>query len=194
MKGVCYSTLSGYCCITVEFMDLRVKKTRNSIINAFIELRSKKELERITIKELAELACINKATFYQHYKDIYDLSEKLELEVLTSAIQDMNHPENLISDPREGVMEIANAILSRRPMLDILYSGTRRPLLVDRLEQLLKEVIYSNCPEYQGDLEKDLLFTVLIQGTFRAFEQHMNDENEKVLEILANISENMLRS
>ena len=91
-------------------------------------------------------------------------------------------------------MEIANAILSRRPMLDILYSGTRRPLLVDRLEQLLKEVIYSNCPEYQGDLEKDLLFTVLIQGTFRAFEQHMNDENEKVLEILANISENMLRS
>lgn len=175
-------------------MDLRVKKTRNSILNAFIELRSKKELERITIKELAELACINKATFYQHYKDIYDLSEKLEIEVLASAIHDLNHPENLISSPREGVMEIANAIISRRPMLDILYSGSRRPLLVDRLEQLLKEVIYSNCPEYQDDLEKDLLFTVLIQGTFRAFEQHMNDEHGAVLEILAEISENMLKN
>lgn len=174
-------------------MDLRIRKTRNSIINAFIELRSKKELERITIKELAELACINKATFYQHYKDIYDLSEKLEMEALTSAIQDMTHPENLIQNPREGVVEIANAIISRRPLLDILYSGSRRPLLVDRLEQSLKEVIYTNCPEYKDDLEKDILFTVLIQGTFRAFEQHMNDDYETVLEILAGINENMLK-
>lgn len=174
-------------------MDLRVKKTRNSIINAFIELRSKKELERITIKELSELACINKATFYQHYKDIYDLSEKLEMEVLTSAIQDLNHPENLLLNPREGVVEIANALLSRRPMLDILYAGSRRPLLVDRLEILLKEVIYHNCPEFKDDLEKDILFTVLIQGTFRAFEQHMGDDLGKVLGILAEISENLLK-
>lgn len=175
------------------YMDLRVKRTRNSIINAFIELRSKKELERITIKELAELACINKATFYQHYKDIYDLSEKLEMEVLTSAIQNLNHPENLLSNPREGVVEIANALISRKPMLDILYSGSRRPLLVDRLEVLLKEVIYHNCPEYKEDMETDILFTVLIQGTFRAFEQRMNGDREKVLEILAKISENMLK-
>ena len=174
-------------------MDLRVRKTRNSIMNAFIELRSKKELERITIKELAELACINKATFYQHYKDIYDLSEKLEMEVLTSAINDLNHPEYLLSSPREGLVEIANALISRRPMLDILYAGSRRPLLVDRLEKLLKEVIYHNCPEYQGDCRKDILFTVLIQGTFRAFEQHMGDDPEKVLEILAEITESFLK-
>ena len=59
-------------------MDLRVQKTQRSIINALIELRSKKNLEKITVKELAERAEINKATFYQHYKDIYDLSEQLE--------------------------------------------------------------------------------------------------------------------
>ena len=56
-------------------MDLREKKTKRNIRNAFIELRAKKPLERISIKELAELAEISKATFYLHYKDIYDLSE-----------------------------------------------------------------------------------------------------------------------
>ena len=45
-------------------MDLRVKKTRRSIINAFLMLRANKPLEKITVKELAELAMINKATFY----------------------------------------------------------------------------------------------------------------------------------
>ena len=44
-------------------MDIRVEKTRQSIINAFIELRSHRELERITIKEWCERARINKSTF-----------------------------------------------------------------------------------------------------------------------------------
>ena len=59
-------------------MDIRIEKTRQSIINAFIELRSHKELERITIKELCEKAQINKSTFYAHYQDIYHLSDTLE--------------------------------------------------------------------------------------------------------------------
>lgn len=43
-------------------MDLRKQRTKNSIINAFIQLRASKPLEKITVKELAELAYINKAT------------------------------------------------------------------------------------------------------------------------------------
>ena len=55
-------------------MDLRTEKTKRSIINSFLELRSRKPLEKITVKELSEKAEINKATFYLHYHDIYDLS------------------------------------------------------------------------------------------------------------------------
>ena len=61
-------------------MDLRVQRTRKNIRDAFIELRSRKPIEKITVKELAEAAFINKATFYQHYEDLYDLSESMENE------------------------------------------------------------------------------------------------------------------
>lgn len=54
-------------------MDRREIKTKRSIKNAFLKLRSKKEIEQITIRELAEEAEISKATFYLHYRDIYDL-------------------------------------------------------------------------------------------------------------------------
>ena len=50
-------------------MDLRIEKTERGIKNAFIELRSRKPLEKITVKELCESARINKSTFYAHYKD-----------------------------------------------------------------------------------------------------------------------------
>ena len=59
-------------------MDLRITRTRNSIFSAFLELRSKKALERITVKELTEKAGISKQTFYLHFKDIYDLADYLE--------------------------------------------------------------------------------------------------------------------
>ena len=65
-------------------MDIRIEKTKQSIINAFIEIRSRKEVERITVKELCEKARINKSTFYAHYKDIYDLSDQLETELVDS--------------------------------------------------------------------------------------------------------------
>ena len=74
-------------------MDLRITKTKTAIINAFLSLRSKKPLEKITIKELCEQAMINKSTFYSHYGDIYELSDMLDTEVVLSVIQSMDHPE-----------------------------------------------------------------------------------------------------
>ena len=59
-------------------MDLRIEKTEKAIKNAFMELRSKKPLEKISVRELCTLACINKSTFYSHYEDIYQLSDALE--------------------------------------------------------------------------------------------------------------------
>ena len=82
-------------------MDLRTEKTRRAIINAFIKLRSKKPTEKITIKELAENAQINKATFYLHYRDIYDLSVSLEREVVRDCLKGIQHPEDIRGKPQQ---------------------------------------------------------------------------------------------
>ena len=87
-------------------MDIRIEKTKQSIINAFIEIRSRKEVERITVKELCEKARINKSTFYAHYKDIYDLSDQLETELVDSIMENFNHPENLLQNPADFTKEI----------------------------------------------------------------------------------------
>ena len=80
-------------------MDLRIEKTERGIKNAFIELRSRKPLEKITVKELCESARINKSTFYAHYKDIYDLSDAMEEEVVQSIANSIQHPEYLLEHP-----------------------------------------------------------------------------------------------
>ncbi len=80
-------------------MDIRIEKTKTAIHNTFLELRSKEPLEKITIKELCEKAQINKSTFYSHYKDIYDLSDQLETDVVASVIEAIPNPQNCLEDP-----------------------------------------------------------------------------------------------
>lgn len=62
--------------------DLRILRTRKLIMDSFIELSSKKEFKDITIKDITTEAMINRATFYYHFEDIYDLLEKVLSEVL----------------------------------------------------------------------------------------------------------------
>ena len=41
-----------------------------------------KELNKVTVREISDLADINRATFYHHYLDVYDLYDKVEQEIL----------------------------------------------------------------------------------------------------------------
>lgn len=59
-----------------KVMDRRVQKTKNAIINAFIQLMSEKDFEQITINEIAERANVNRGSVYLHYDDKYDLLDQ----------------------------------------------------------------------------------------------------------------------
>ena len=123
-------------------MDLRIEKTRQSIINAFIALRSGKPLEKITVKELCEKAMINKSTFYFHYADIYELSDFLETEIVTSIISSLDHPEYMVEHPGAFTQELFLAYLSRDTLIQTLFSGSRSGRLIQKIEAGIKELIY----------------------------------------------------
>ena len=56
----------------------RTSRTKKAICDAFAELMYEKELSKITVQELADRADVERATFYKHYYDIYDVYEKME--------------------------------------------------------------------------------------------------------------------
>lgn len=175
-------------------MDLRIERTKRSIINAFIELRSKKPIEKITVKELSEHAFINKATFYTHYRDIYDLSEQLEAETIDRIVSNIPHPEELISNPKATTLALTTAFFSQKELIDTLFSGSRAAFFITNLEMRIKSQIYTTHPEYKNSLELDIILTYLIQGGFHVFlSKSEHTDNQKLVEIIGNISEYMLK-
>ena len=67
-------------------LDRRKKYTRLVLKESFIKRMQEKPLASITIKEVCELADINRSTFYSHYKDLFDLLSQIEDEI----IEDLN--------------------------------------------------------------------------------------------------------
>ena len=72
--------------------DLRVRKTKKAIRDAFEEMICEMDYEQITIKELAARAQINRKTFYLHYTDLDDLLRELQDEIAETFIrQDVSY-------------------------------------------------------------------------------------------------------
>lgn len=69
--------------IMQEKTDKRIKRTKYLLLHALTTLMKEKSIKNISVKELCESVDINRGTFYLHYKDIYDLLEKTEQELLT---------------------------------------------------------------------------------------------------------------
>mgnify|MGYP001752422534 CR=1 FL=1 len=87
-------------------MDLRVKKTKRAIRSAFYALIREKPLEKITVRELADKAEINKTTFYAHYETIYDLVRQLEQETVDEVVQNLTTAQDLLDSPRSFIRDL----------------------------------------------------------------------------------------
>jgi AcrR family transcriptional regulator len=84
--------------------DLRVRRTDKLIQEALVELIIEKGFDTITVGEIAERAMVNRATFYRHYEDKYDLVEKIFAQALDEFVAAVGPPRNILPkiDPRNA--------------------------------------------------------------------------------------------
>ena len=169
-------------------MDLRIERTRKCIKDAFIELRKTKSIEKITVKELAALASINKATFYSHYNDIYDLSEQMEEETIQSILENIPHIDCLISNPPLAVKELTEALRNNFAFTSILFSGSREGLYSLKLEKGIKAQIFKQYPKFKHDLRWNLILTFLIQGAQQAYTSYYYNDETETLNLICEIN------
>lgn len=173
-------------------MDHRVEKTRHSICNAFIELRSRKPLERITVKELCESARINKSTFYAHYMDIYDLSEQVEQDIISNVILNLNNIEDAINNPVVFVHNLSLEYTAQNSLITIIFSGSRRDQLPQKILATIKEQVFSKYPEYANSPEKHIMLTYSVYGGYYAFQENKEYGDTTTVKIIGEISKKVV--
>jgi AcrR family transcriptional regulator len=67
--------------------DPRVKRTRGLIVRAFGELVAEKGHRGLTVQEITERAMVNRATFYDHFRDQFELLDYFMSEAFREQLQ-----------------------------------------------------------------------------------------------------------
>src|SRR5215469_11325891 len=67
-------------------VDPRVKRTRKLLQQAFLELFKEKSFSSISIQDITERATVNRATFYAHFADKYELLDSIIREQFQQAV------------------------------------------------------------------------------------------------------------
>ena len=78
--------------IAVKSTDPRVKRTRQLLQQAFMELFMEKGIAEISIQDITERATVNRATFYAHFSDKYALMDSIVREQFQKTIAELLPP------------------------------------------------------------------------------------------------------
>ena len=131
-------------------IDRRVGKTKQQLQDDFIQLRKKKDLKDITVKELCELTDLNRGTFYLHYKDIYDLSEQLESSLFIS-LQDvldkhsLDYENNLTNSQEPLLRDILQLIKDNADFCTMLLGDTGEITFINKLKKFVLDIVFKKC-------------------------------------------------
>ena len=129
--------------------DRRVIRTKREILRALTELLEQKSIDEITVKEITDLAGINRGTFYLHYIDKYDLLEKsvnkiivemreISSDILIKASED-NEPDQVKDEIVQSSTKIFEYVQDNHRFIQSLLSVNSSYSFHHKFNGLLKD-------------------------------------------------------
>lgn len=77
--------------------DPRAIKTRRLLLDSFVVLVRKKDFTSISVKDITDYAQVNRATFYAHFQDKYDILEYMVIDTFMNLISKRINVEAILN-------------------------------------------------------------------------------------------------
>ncbi|MBQ7669802.1 MAG: TetR/AcrR family transcriptional regulator [Clostridia bacterium] len=171
--------------------DKRVIRTKKAIRNAFSELISGKDLNDITVKDLADKANINRKTFYNYYSGIYQVVEELERELVNGfekALSDIDM-KKCMTDPRVIFDRIDALILGDIEFYGNIFTAVENFNLITKMTALIKEKTKrAICSQLGlGEDKADIALEFVISGMISAYQMWFRSDRTRPLSDVSDI-------
>ena len=173
--------------------DLRARKTREAIHNAFKEMICEMDYDQITIKELTQRAQINRKTFYLHYASLDDLLEEFQEEIADHFISRKVSYSNM-KDIRD-LIRVFYEHAANMPLLHerIMCSGSYRPIW-DKINKRIMDYRRETNRGVFGldEYSENLVFAYYGANSSLLFRQWVADGKKLSLEELIDIATRLI--
>jgi len=166
--------------------DRRVVKTKKAIRNAFAFLLAEKDINEITIKDIADTADINRKTFYNYYSGIHQVVEEIEDELiaqLDELVSDIEFKGNL-KDPYPFFEKITQVISNDFDFYGHLMRTSANASLVSKITESLKEKVKTSFFEKMSIDSKtiDIIAEYVFSGMMAVYRNWFNSYRDSSIE------------
>ena len=145
--------------------DLRIRKTRASLYKNFLQLMEEKSFEEISITDICKSSSINRSTFYDHFKDKYELLL------------------GLMKDYKEEIKMHIETDKSFSNMKDYLFEIIN--LLLSYLEDNLKLYTTLSIIKKKNSLISDLLYDSLLETVIKYLKNNYSNNSNLSIETIS---------
>ncbi|MCR6105862.1 TetR/AcrR family transcriptional regulator [Salipaludibacillus agaradhaerens] len=177
--------------------DRRVRKTKRALRNGLVELMVNKDLRNITVRELTDNVDIHRATFYAHYKDIYDLYDQVE----DAVVEELNDliMQNYSQPPSHFYRILFEYIIENKQLCQMLFGTKRESSFMVRLNVLFEQKCIETWRKdwKLSEVNEELKYHVgyHVQGCLaiinRWVESNFTYPMDELVKIIADIDRNM---
>ncbi len=160
--------------------DPRVLRTRQIIREAFRTLLQTKGFDTITIKDIAQRATINRATFYSHYEDKYALLDEIAAQTFENMISEQ------IVQAQEFTEDVCRQLIELSYNYIVMFCRTCKHTtksIVSQVDGKVKEILYQtiksilekNGTSINAAINATMISTSIYSAAYYWYEANMDD-------------------
>lgn len=175
-------------------IDRRVKKTKKILLSSLIELMNKKKINKITVKELTELADINRSTFYLYYDDIFDMVDKIESEIIDNfsiAFREFSIKEATHETTVSFFTYVFEFVKNNSSMCKILLGPDGEYSFIEKFKNAIKDS-QPNINAKNQNLKHQFLMPFIVSGTIGTIQKWLEDDMKSSTKDMAEFIASMI--
>ncbi len=183
--------------MTEKKEDRRIRRTKRLLRQSLAELMNEKDFRDITVKEISERADLNRGTFYFHYKDTYDLKDKVENEMVEMFRESLvrYQPTDRDHSVKQVAIQLLNYMSENRFLYTTLTKDDSSDSLRKKFMLVLEETINRVQTEailIEDEKRKKYNCRFLANGIAGAIDMWLNQNDGTSLEEMAGILDNLI--
>lgn len=172
--------------------DIRWQRTERYLMQAFGAALRENPIEKIKVTDLSKAAEINKATFYLHYHDVYDLAEAYARAEAKKIVANINDIESFFTEPRRFINSLISNLDSEHSheTIESIAKNRLMPLFMDGLTSSLDEE-FKKAKPIPDDYESQVVVSFFVHGVMGAIAQNRKMDRDQLVNLLSNMLEAM---
>ena len=177
--------------------DRRVRRTKKLLTQALTQLLQEKQINEITVKELTDLADMNRGTFYLYYKDMFDMLEQIEdgmFEALDEIVSLHEHGD-VSQQTKPILLDLFHFIEENQEMCRVLLSPHGDMNFLHRLNEVVREKCLKAWPDIRkekGEADFDYHYSFVVFGCAGIIRAWVNRNCPESAEIMAEMAYGMI--